>query len=256
MSRLPPLLLLVTACGGPSLDGLWLFQYEGLPDVEADSTCDENFTDARCPRADTTGTDGPWTVEQDGDLSDGLKFAELVQGSGNAGWLVWEGLIIPVQRDGAVLAGSYAGSTDTVRTETHESGYRTSRIQVAETEVEIALELDADGFYAGTITRTATSTTEWEESDEWDPQEVDRFGSAMDEFTDDLVPSDGEDPDAGSFFGNQPENDDCGGNVCRGSLIVESTTEVEVRASPTLGERDPGSGSYDSPNTPPGATWD
>jgi hypothetical protein len=257
MSRfLAPLLLLSTACGGPSFDGLWLFQFEATPNVETDTTCDENFTDARCRRAEAGGEDGPWTVEQDGSLSDGLRFAEMVQGAGNTGWLVWDGLIIPVTRDGATIRGSYAGSTDTARTETHESGYRSSLVQVAETDVEVLLEPDADGAWAGEITRTSSSTTDWEESDEWDPQEVGRFSSTMTVFTETLVASDDEGETGGvGFSGNRPESDDCGGNVCRGSLIEEGSLEIEVIALPTFGERDPGAGGYDAPLTPGGGNW-
>lgn len=249
--------LALAACAGSTFDGLWLFQFAGDVDIEGSSTCEENFSNARCPRDETVTDDDEWTVELDANLSDGLRFAEIVEGTGNTGWLLWDGLIIPIRREGATIVGSYTGSTDSTRTETHESGYRFNITQVAETEVEVTLELDEDGTYAGTITRTSTSSTSWEESDEWDPDEVGRFSSAMEAFTDGLESTE-EEEDTGfgdDFTGNDPETDDCASNFCRGSRVAETAVELEVRALPTVGERDPGAGDYEQPVTPPGGVW-
>jgi hypothetical protein len=258
----PALSLVVLAACGSAWDGLWLFQLEEGATAKSSTTCDENFTHARCPEAPDTSEDGPWTVTEDVTITPGLATAEILEGDGGLLWLIWGDKIVPLQQEGGDLTGDFTGTTEGTHEASHEEGYDWSYSESSSTRIVVSLTKDGD-TWTGTIREVVSSTASWSETDEWKPAKVGILdGQINDVFVDEHLEAQGggdEGDTAGGGSGegtrNTADADDCKGDTCTGHLETEIDLTRDVTAWRTRGEHDPGAGTYGGAATPPGGGW-
>lgn len=168
--RIPSLLpiafaVTLSGCGGGTTYGLWVLTL-GAPATSGTSSCDENYDHARCLENATDGT-SKWTIEDNAQVSDALQFVEILEGTGDGAFLVFNSQVYPGTLDKDGFTFEWKSTTKSLHSEDFEGDYEfiTDENSVINTKFTFTLGKDA-GTLSGKLAQTVTSTYNVKETDQ------------------------------------------------------------------------------------------
>lgn len=214
--------LALTGCNGSAdfWSGTWLLNLD-FPEGTSESTCDENYDDAECPEAEE-GDDGDWTYTFDSETNTGLEWVEILMGTEGNYFLIRGSEVFPgtVNEDDTQLVFIFDEFENSTNLAEHDEGYEFNIRSEASGSESFTFNRNDDGTISGSRELAFDSMTKWEETDEWDTDDVPVFGSAMPAFTYLENEADEEDPDGRD---NTPDEEECGDDLCEIELTSSST---------------------------------
>lgn len=210
-------LLALAACGGGEtqfwLDAQEQGLYAGVYLMETSSfealgsfNCTENYSAATCDAVDEDTAVDRWEYTQTAEQSGAVSFVEI--GLTSAGpTLMVDGEVIKgvLGEEGAVTFNGVRFDRTENKSD-HEAGFSFTSSVDEERVMTMTLTLDSDGILSGTMDMEETTVRKFVESDLWDADETNVFGSYTPNLSSyGLVNEDEE----GDGRRNYPEDSDC-----------------------------------------------
>ena len=183
----------------------------------------ENHQDGAPPQGGGGGG-SDWTETESGDYSDQVIFVEVVDTEDGGSVLLVDGAAYVGTTTKGVSTFVWETFADGESVQEHTSGYTFTQTEEGSVGVTVTLTPDKD-VVSGTWAVVQDTTRRWEESDEWDADEVGAstgqtpFGTYL--LLDDSMPA-----------RNRSDVDDCGSDTCR----LELSTVCDA-SSPFTGVR-------------------
>lgn len=218
-----PLLLL----GCPAVtdvDGIWYFVWEAPDLPTCTDSVDENYVDGALPAPDDLPED-PWTFTDDGDISSGSFFGQIVKLDSGVPLLIVGDAVLEGSGDGVEWTFNWEGFEQDGETQAHESGYRYSELEFESNVTTLTMSISGSEA-TGVMDDDARFEQSWTESDEWDPVDV---GIAYSQ-----IPSGNwlVDPD-GLPVENVAPSVDCQGVNCQLAFTTTCTSDAPFTATKT-----------------------
>lgn len=204
---------LATGCSGS--EEIWVFYVDGASDPVNTRDITHNFNGA-VPINNGTTT-GDWTNTYTQNTSPSIVFGQIVKVSGeDDAFLIMGDNAIPGQKSGGAWIFTWNDVEQTTDRDQHITGFYSEIFRDSTTTTTLTMDL-AGGTATGGITTRGSGVTTYRESDTWDPNAVNRFGSEIpagsyleDEF--------------GGYVENAYELTDCTGGECW--LTITDTVDV------------------------------
>jgi hypothetical protein len=207
----------------PQWEGVWLLEFPvesdgSLASDFCESSCDENFENADCP--EEVEFDSEWTYSVKEKLSPEAYFIEIFNGKGGEVFAVIGSEVYKGTDTVKELTLTWEGITDSENVAEHEEGYTYEELEISKSIDKIVLT-KAQGAVTGTWSITTESRVEYQESDEWDPGDMDLpVGSGQ-------IPSQILDADDQGDNRNSAEDEECSGGDCELMLETNCTPEKQ-----------------------------
>lgn len=146
-----------------------------LPDIEntvCDTAYEENFLDSDPPV--TADVPSDWVYTSESTASDAALFIQVFTDKSGETLIDWNGILLVGTESKGVITASWTNQENTVDTATNTAGaysWAESTDVTITTTVTLTPNKDIKG-YSGNVAVDTDSTLQWQESDEWDADEL------------------------------------------------------------------------------------
>ena len=218
--------LLLSACSSPS--GIWLLEVPWEDGGGCETTISENFVDGYVP-GQAAGDASAWTYADAYQGADSISFAQIeTYGSGTAVLVVGTEAYPGVKEDGGWV---FTFEKETVQADwaDHDSGYGWKTTQSVQSGATFTFTFEGADRAQVEVEGSSTDTLLWEETDEWDLEEVGVYSQVPFE---DYIVYDDEDGYQREQE-NEPLTQDCVSEICQLEFKTTCSSSGEFTATRT-----------------------
>lgn len=211
MSRRTALLASTLALAGCSSGpaGIWLLEIPWQDGGGCQTAITENFTDGYVPGQADDG-DADWTYDDEYEGADAISFVQIETYGDGTAVLVVGTEAFPGVQEGDDWVFAFERETTQADWANHQDGYGWQVTQSTQSEATYTFTLETDERASVSVEGDSTDTELWQETDEWD---VDQVGVSSQLRFEDYVVYD--DPDFGQEAQyNTSGESDCSGELC------------------------------------------
>lgn len=226
LAPLAPALLLAACAPGP--DGIWLLEVPWEDGGGCESSISENFTDGYIPGESGDGT-SEWTYSDAYEGADSISFAQIETYGDGTAVLVVGTAAYPGVKEGEEWVFTFEKETTQADWADHDSGYGWKITQNTKSDATYTFSFETADRALVDVEGSSTDTVLWQESDEWDIDDVGVYSQLL--FEDYVVY---DDPDDGQRDQENVYNeDDCTGAVCELQFVTSCSSSGEFTATLT-----------------------
>ena len=218
-------------CPTPANEGIYEYTEGASTDDGCDTTITENFDNASVPEGEVM-EEGPWVVTYDSAGSDKVGFFQIIDTSCSTADLIFNGEVFGGTRTGDNYSfGHDFFQNSSTSQRNSETGFQyTATVDSMVTETFDFTFDPATNSFSGTHDITSSADMDFNETDEWDPNETGLFSSMMYSETLTYLEGDGE---FGEGNINLPEDPDCSGTNCNLNVSSSCTSMFPMTAHRT-----------------------
>ena len=225
LSALVLLPLLLLGCpAAVEADGIWYFVWEAPEPPICTESVDENYLDGAIPPPEDL-PENPWTFTDDGAVSSGSFFGQIVTLEGGTPLLIIDDSVLEGAGDALEWTFSWDAFEQDGETQAHDAGYRYSELTYDSASTVITMTISGAAA-TGTMTNSEVFEESWTETDEWDAAEV---GVAYSKIPSGTWLFDGD----GLPVENVPPSVDCQGVNCQLAFTTDCRSAAPFTATQT-----------------------
>ncbi len=205
--------------------GLYVLTFHEGDDGRYTPECQENFIDYKCVQNVSEPVESPWTYENTWDNNDEWFFVEIGTDGARPFLLMEDTIIFGEESEGGVTfeLERFENSMDADR---HEGGYVYELAQEWRETQTMTLTFDEFGFGMGEMVQSSMNFTTIRETDMWDTEVVDRYGSYINSWYLDYYLIDHD--DYGYYPYNNYSAEECEGADCMLKFGGSGTYKMNV----------------------------